>query len=111
MNEEGQFEISIITNLHGFPISSSASGDRDPEKQSAVVALIERTGLQVRDQLGMSATDEISVYDTHGNRLVCRPFEANGQQLILAVLVSDKNKSYRRLTNKTISAIRRSWKL
>lgn len=111
MNEEGQFQISILTNHHGFPISSAAAPNQDPEKQSAVVALVERTALQVRSQLGMALTDEISVFDTDGQRLVCRPFDANGHKLILSVLVSNKHTSYRRLTNKTINSIRRSWKL
>ena len=38
--------------------------------QAAVVALIQKTAAQVSSQLGMAQTDEISLYDTDGQRLV-----------------------------------------
>ena len=114
MNKRGGFPIAVITDRHGFPIASATlptAEGQDPEIQSAVVALVQKTAGQVRDQLGMAQTDEISMFDTEGRRLVCRPFSANGHDLILAVLVSDKHQSYRRLTNTAVSAIRRQWKL
>lgn len=111
MNEQGGFPIAVITDRHGFPIASAAAPGQDPDTQSAVVALVQKTATQVRNQLGMSQTDEISLFDTEGRRLVCRPFSANGHEMILAVLVTDKNQSYRRLTNTAVNAIRRQWKL
>lgn len=111
MNTQGDFPIAVLTDRHGFPIAAAASPGQDPDTQSAVVALVQKTAVQVRRQLGMTQTDEISVYDTAGRRLVCRPFNANEHDMILAVLVPDKKKSYRRLTNKTITAIQRQWKL
>lgn len=111
MNKAGEFPIAVLTDRHGFPIASAAAPGQDPETQSAVVALVQKTAAQVRDQLGMAQTDEISLYDTNGQRLVCRPISVNGHDLILAVLVPHKTASYRRLTNQAVSAIRRAWKL
>jgi predicted regulator of Ras-like GTPase activity (Roadblock/LC7/MglB family) len=111
MNEKGRFPITILTDRHGFPIAASAAPGQDPEIQSAVVALIQKTASQVRHQLGMAQTDEISLYDTEGRRLVCRPFSANGHDMILAVLVPNKKQSYRRLTNRAVNDIKRQWKL
>lgn len=111
MNEAGGFPIAVVTDRQGFPIASAAAPGEDPDMQSAVVALVQKTAAQVREQLGMAQTDEISMHDTEGRRLVCRPFSANGHDMIMAVVVPDKNQSYRRLTNKTVNAIRRKWKL
>ncbi len=111
MNDQGNFPIAVITDIEGFPIAWAAMSDQDPDLQSAVVALIQKTAIQVRQQLGMAEMDEISVYDREGQRLVCRPFEANQHQLILAVLVPDKRQAYRRLTNKAIRSIQKIWKL
>lgn len=111
MNEQGGFPIAIVTDRHGFPIAAAAAAGQNPETQSAVVALVQKTALQVQNQLGMARTDEISLFDTAGRRLVCRPFNANGHEMILAVLVPDKHQSYRRLTNTAVNAIRRQWKL
>ncbi|MCQ3980323.1 MAG: hypothetical protein DPW09_43480, partial [Anaerolineae bacterium] len=86
MNKAGEFPIAVLTDRHGFPIASAAAPGQDPETQSAVVALVQKTAAQVRDQLGMAQTDEISLYDTNGQRLVCRPISVNGHDLILAVL-------------------------
>ena len=111
MNLKGNFPITILTDRHGFPIAFSAAPNQDPEIQSAVVALIQKTASQARHQLGMAQTDEISLYDTEGRRLVCRPFSANGHDLILAVVVPYKTQNYRRLTNKVVNDIKRQWKL
>lgn len=111
MNEQGGFPIAVLTDRHGFPIASAADPNQDPEIQSAVVALIQKTAAQASHQLGMAQTDEISLYDAEGRRLVCRPFRANEYEMILAVLVPDRHQSYRRLTNQAINAIRRQWKL
>jgi len=111
MNEKGGFPIAVLTDHHGFPIASAAAPGEDTDTQSAVVALVQKTASQVRSQLGMSQTDEISLYDTEGRRLVCRPFTTNGHDLILAVLVPNRNQTYRRLTNTAVNAIKRQWKL
>ncbi len=111
MNDQGNFPIAVVTDRHGFPIASAAAPGQDPDLQSAVVALIQKTASQVQNQLGMAQTDEISLYDTEGRRLVCRPFIANEHNMILAIVVPNKKQSYRRLTNKMITAIKRQWKL
>lgn len=111
MNTKGNFPISVLTDRHGFPIASASSPGQNPDTQSAVVAMVQKTASQVRDQLGMAQTDEISLYDKEGRRLVCRPFNANGHDMILAVLVPDRNSTYRRLTNQAVSAISKAWKL
>lgn len=111
MNEKGGFPIAVITDRHGFPIAASAASGQDPDTQSAVVALVQKTAAQASNQLGLAQTDEVSLHDTDGRRLVCRPFQANGYDLILAILVPDKNQSYRRLTNQAVTIIRRQWKL
>lgn len=110
MNAEGGFPIAILTDMEGFPIAWAAKPNQDPDLQSAVVALIQKTAAQVRHQLGMAQTDEISVYDRSGQRLVCRPFYANEHHVILAVLVTDKKQAYRQLTNTAIREIQRIWK-
>ena len=111
MNKQGNFPIAVITDRQGFPIASAAAPGEDPDTQSAVVALIQKTASQVSSQLGMAQADEISLYDTNGRRLICRPFSANGHEMILAVVVPYRHQSYRRLTNRTVTAIRRQWKL
>ncbi len=111
MNEQGGFPIAVLTDRQGFPIASAANPDQNPEMQSALVALVQKTATQVSDQLGMAQTDEISLFDTEGQRLVCRPFTVNEHNMILAVLVPNKHQSYRRLTNKAVTAIQRCWEI
>jgi predicted regulator of Ras-like GTPase activity (Roadblock/LC7/MglB family) len=111
MNEQGGFPIAILTDRHGFPLASAATPEQEPDIQSAVVALVQKTAAQATHQLGLAQADEISLYDKEGQRLVCRPFSINGHDMILAVLVPNKHQSYRRLTNNTVSAIQRQWKL
>jgi predicted regulator of Ras-like GTPase activity (Roadblock/LC7/MglB family) len=111
MNQQGGFPIAVITDRHGFPIASAAASGQDPDTQAAVVALVQKTAAQVQRQLGFAPTDEITLFDAGGRRLVCRPFKANEHDLILAVIVPDRSQNYRRLTNKAVNAIKQQWKL
>lgn len=111
MNQDGGFSVSILTDQHGFPIASSSLVEADSTRQSAVVAMVQRTAQYAADHLEMSATEEICLSDVGGQVLVCRLFVAKDHPLILAVLMADRTKPHRRLTNGAIAAIRRSWRL
>ncbi len=111
MNEAGGFSIAVLTDRHGFPLASAARDGADPDTQSAVVALIQKSMAQATSHLGIGQTDEITFFDHDGNRLVCRPFDVNGHQLILAVRIDDRHQAYRRLTNQAIRKISQAWRL
>ncbi|MBP7998210.1 MAG: hypothetical protein KA314_02330 [Chloroflexi bacterium] len=111
MNTTGQFLLSLLADKHGFLIAAATAPGETAEYQSAVVALVQKTAIQVHQQLGLAPTDEITLNDAKGQRLICRPFSANGYEMILAVLVPGREQSYRRLTNKAIGEIKQVWKL
>jgi predicted regulator of Ras-like GTPase activity (Roadblock/LC7/MglB family) len=108
MNKEGGFLLAVLADWQSLSIASATAPDQDPDTRSAVVALVQKTTAQVHDQLGMAQTDEISMYDVSGQRLVCRPFNASEHDMILAVLVPNERQSYRPLTNKAVNAIHRT---
>jgi predicted regulator of Ras-like GTPase activity (Roadblock/LC7/MglB family) len=110
MNQEGGFPITVLTDAQGLAIASASSDGTDPERQSAVVAFVQKTAVQVFKQLGLGAADEIALNAENGQRLICRPFQVSEHELILAVLVPEKNLAYRRATNNAVSEIRRTWK-
>jgi predicted regulator of Ras-like GTPase activity (Roadblock/LC7/MglB family) len=109
MNHEANFPMSVLTDKEGLPIASAFSNGADPEKQSAVVAFLQKTAVQVSKQLGMDEIDEISFSYVDGQHLVCRPFNIETNRLILAIIVTDRDQSYRRITNRAISEIRNIW--
>jgi hypothetical protein len=109
MNEEGGFPISVLSDAQGLTIAFAAAPNRDPERQSAAVAYMQKAAATVSRQLGMTEPDEISFYDSTGLRLVCRPFDMEDYRLILAVLVPGRNQSYRRATNYVMQEVRRIW--
>lgn len=109
MNTDGGFTISVLTDRQGLAIASAAGEGNDPDRQSAIVALVQKTASQASTHLGIIA-DEVSLSAADGQRLVCRPFDVNGNTLILAVMISARSQSYRRLTNQTIRRITQVWK-
>ncbi len=111
MNATGQFLMSLLADKHGFLIAAATAPDETAEYQSAVVALVQKTAIQAHQQLGLAPTDEITLNDAHGQRLICRPFAVNGHEMILAILIPGREQSYRRLTNKAIGEIKQVWKL
>ena len=109
LNEEGGFPISILTDTQGLAIASAAKDGMNADKQSAVVAFIQKTAVQVSKQLGFSGSEEISLVDTEGKHLVCRSFKVKNFDLILSVMVPDRSIPYRRMTSKAIKRIIEVW--
>lgn len=109
MNQDGNFCITVLTDAQGLPIASAAKPGYDPERQAAVVALVQRTATTASNRLGMDM-DEISLNAADGQRLVCRSFVVGSSHLILAVSISSRDQAYRRLTNQAIQSIIEIWK-
>lgn len=109
MNEKGEFPYSVLTDHAGFPVASASGPGMDTDLQAAVAALMQKIADQAQ-KVDIGEVDEISIYDRDRRRLVCRSFQAGTQNLILAVMV-DEGRSYRRITNSAIAAIRRAWKV
>lgn len=109
MNQKGAFQVSVLTDREGFPLAWASRNGENPEIQAAVVALAQKTAGQVRTHLGMGVMDEISMLDEAGQHLICRPFTISGREFILAVLVPDKRRPYRKLTNQAVRAIKQVW--
>jgi hypothetical protein len=109
MNREAGFPISVLSDSQGLTIAWAAAPGKDPERQSAVVAYMQKAASLVGRQLGMAEPDEISFFDSEGMRLVCRPFSMDEYRLILAVLVPGRKRSYRRVTTQAMREVRRIW--
>ena len=107
LNAAGGFLVTVLTDSEGLVLASAPAPGWDAEKQAAVVALIQRAARQSED-VSLGSTDEISIRDVSGRRLVCRPFEVDGQVLLLSVLAAE-GKAYRRLTNVAVRDVRRAW--
>ncbi|HEX2981520.1 MAG TPA: hypothetical protein VHO48_14730, partial [Anaerolineaceae bacterium] len=95
LNQEGKFSITVLTDSQGLPIASAAQPGYDPERQSAVVALVQRMAEQASSRMGLDM-DEICLNAADGQRLVCRVIEVGNNRLILAVLMSSREQSHRR---------------
>ncbi len=110
MNAQGGFLVSVLTDLEGLPLASATTVEGEsPEMQAAVVALIQKSALQTH-KVNMDETDEVSVFDRQGRRLVCRPFQVGERIVVLATMVP-RDKSYRRLTKQAIAAMQQVWKI
>jgi predicted regulator of Ras-like GTPase activity (Roadblock/LC7/MglB family) len=108
LNQEGGFPIAMLTDQYGSPIVGATAPSQKPELPAYTAALIQKTAFQASGRLSSGQTDEIIVYDPDGSRLICRPFRFRDHILFLAVLVPEKERTYRRLMNRTIAAIQRS---
>jgi predicted regulator of Ras-like GTPase activity (Roadblock/LC7/MglB family) len=107
LNSLGGFSISVLTDRDGLLLASACSPDWDSEKQAAVVAVIQRAAQQT-EGVEMGRADEVTVRDSQGRRLVCRPFAVMDRVLILGVL-AENGRAYRRATNDAVREIRRTW--
>lgn len=107
LNTAGGFLVTVFTDAEGLVLASAPSPGWDADKQAAVVALIQRTARQVQI-VSLGAVDEICIRDVNGRRLICRPFELDGNVLLLSILAEER-KPYRRLTNAAVRGVRQVW--
>ncbi len=110
-NEKGKFLASVLTDREGFPIASASSTQTNSEIHAALVGIIQRVTSRATEQLGISAATEFSLCDANGNLFICRPFSANGIDLMLAFLVPGKDTPYRRVMSQTITAIQKVFEI
>jgi len=109
VNQQGGFEHTLLTDLQGLPIASSTSDMDQSENQAAVVSMVQRLSGQINASLRMSQTEEFTLFDQQGKKLVIRSFEANNTELILSVLIPNNQTAYRRLMSAAIKSIKLSW--
>lgn len=109
INKEGDFLASVMTDQNGLPIVSAVREGFDTDRQSATVALVKKTITQNEKRLGISEAEEISIVDSNGQLLICRPFSVKKFDFILAILMADRQHSYRRLTARAINQICSAW--
>ena len=107
MNRAGDFKAAVLSTAEGLPLASAPAGYKD-EMTAAMVGLLNKAAGQARQQLNLAQVDELSLVGEDRTRLACRYFSVGGQDLVLTVLTSP-DSCYRRLTNRAIKEIRRSW--
>jgi predicted regulator of Ras-like GTPase activity (Roadblock/LC7/MglB family) len=107
MNKKGDFKAAVLSLEDGLPLASAPAHYED-ETAAAMATLLNETTKRINHQLRLPKVDEISIVYDDRTRLVCRYFTVDGQALLLMVL-APPDKSYRRLTNRTIKEIERVW--
>ena len=110
MNVESGFPISVLTDKEGLPIAWASSAGDNPEKQSAVVAFVQKASNQVSKQLDLSEAEEIAFTYANGQHFICRPFSIDENGFILAITLASRDQNYRRATNLAIAEIKKMWK-
>lgn len=108
--KNGNLDAVVLTDGEGLPMASATDNGTDGETTAAVAALARRVAMRVEERIGMDTIDESHFRDKVGRLLVCRLFEAGGQNLILIVLV-DQKRTYRRVTNRLIKQVQKLWKV
>jgi predicted regulator of Ras-like GTPase activity (Roadblock/LC7/MglB family) len=108
INRDGNLEASVLASSDGLPIATVPSG-YDTDVTAAMVALLRSVAQQTQDHVGMAPLDEVTVRSSDHIRLVCRCFQLDGEEFILAVVIPREQRYYRRLTNQAIRELRLAW--
>jgi predicted regulator of Ras-like GTPase activity (Roadblock/LC7/MglB family) len=107
MNEAGSFRASFLVDAQGLPVAAVTSS-YDTDTASAMAALVRNVIEQAQTRIDLAEADEVTVRDNNRMRLVNRYFTVGNETLIL-VVVAPPDRSYRRLTNRAIKALRAAW--
>ncbi|MGB9301730.1 MAG: roadblock/LC7 domain-containing protein [Anaerolineae bacterium] len=108
INREGKFEASVLATPDGLPIATAPAG-YDSDVTAAMVALLKSVAQQTQDHVGMAPLDEVSIRASDHMRLVCRSFQVDGEDFILAVVVPREQRYHRQLTNRAIRELTLTW--
>ena len=109
LTRDAQLPAATLSSKDGLLIASSTINGDSPTKQSAVVAKLAEAANLVRSQLTIGTPSEFSFFAEDGKRLVCRPFDLNGHEMILAIVIPNRGQPYRRATNRAIARLRSAW--
>ena len=109
MNGIGKFPRSVLTDKEGLTIASASNDATITDRQSAVVASIQKAAIQASKQLGFAELDEISFSYNDGQHLVILPFNVKDKVILLSVIVTDRDQHYRKVTNNAIAEIIKVW--
>ena len=107
MNEAGSFGASFLADAQGLPVAAVTSS-YNTDTASAMAALIRNVIEQAQTRIDLAEADEVTVRDNDKMRLISRYFTVGDETLIL-VVVAPPDRSYRRLTNRAIKALRAAW--
>ena len=107
MNEAGKFRASFLVDTQGLPVAAVTS-NYDTDTASAMAALVKNVIAQAQTRINLAEADEVTVRGNDKMRLVSRYFTVGDEALIL-VVVAPPDRSYRRLTNRAIRALRVAW--
>jgi predicted regulator of Ras-like GTPase activity (Roadblock/LC7/MglB family) len=107
MNEAGNFKASFLVDAQGLSVAAVTSG-YDTDAASAMAALVKNVIEQAQTRINLAEADEVTVRGNDKMRLVSRYFTVGNETLIL-VVVAPPYRSYRRLTNRAIKALRAAW--
>jgi predicted regulator of Ras-like GTPase activity (Roadblock/LC7/MglB family) len=108
INREGKFEASVLATPDGLPIATAPAG-YDSDVTAAMVAFLKSVAQQTQDHVGMAPLDEVSIRASDHMRLVCRSFQVDGEDFILAVVVPREQRYHRQLTNRAIRELTLTW--
>lgn len=103
MNKEGGFNRSVLASSEGLPIASSPQRP-DHELASAMIAMLQKAGVETQDHLKLAAVDEVTIRTEDRERLVCRTIPSGEDWICLCALVPPGH-SYRRATNRAVRLI------
>jgi predicted regulator of Ras-like GTPase activity (Roadblock/LC7/MglB family) len=103
MNLEGGFDRSVLASSEGLPIAS-APRQPDHELASAMIAMLQKVGVETQDHLNLAPVDEVTIRTEERERLVCRTIP-NGKDWICLCAVVPPGQYYRRATNRAVRRI------
>jgi hypothetical protein len=106
--KEGGFDFAFVADLSGLLMACTASNMAVLETQAAVLARIKNTISMVDEKKGLGSIEEM-VFNVSGKKkLICRNFNINKNQLILAVSM-ESHHPYKRLTGSLIRLLQSTW--
>ncbi|MBN1878376.1 MAG: roadblock/LC7 domain-containing protein [Anaerolineae bacterium] len=108
LSQQEGFDTVILTDATGLPLASSVDMPA-AESFAAVVADMLRASAGVGTRLGMEGMSEVLLIAEDAKRgLLCRKFQANGRELVLALIIYP-NHAYWPATTQAIQDIKRTW--
>ena len=103
MNQEGGFSRSVLATSEGLSIAS-APMQPDHELASAMIAMLQKVGVETQDHLNLAPVDEVTIRTADNEHLVCRTIATDGDWICLCAVVPPGHY-YRRATNRAVRRI------
>lgn len=99
------FELAVLTDMDGFALAYAGTSQRAMEAVAATGALAWQLVQRMQEHIELEDVEEYTLSNRHGQRMVCRLFQADHHRMMVVLLLPIRF-AYRRAMTRLVHQLK-----